>query len=182
MMWPLLKRLGLPGLLGLALLGGAAWVHWAWLPRQQAQADALASKARQLRHELLADADKGPAKPVLTPDAAWQAVWQSLPVSAQRTALQSDVLASAKVRGLSLAAVQFKGAPEGPAGLWRQRLVVPVEGPYTEVHGWVGQLLSQPALSLDALDIQRGDAMSDHVKARVSVSLWWRMAQQPGAR
>lgn len=172
-----LKRLGLPGFLGLLLIAGAAWAQWSWLPQQRIQSDELASKARQLRHELLASAEQGPVKPVLTPDAAWQALWQSLPPSTQRTALQSEVLSSARAHGLSLAAVQFKGSPEGPAGLWRQRLVVPVEGTYTEVRAWLGQLLSQPALSLDALDIQRNEVMSDRVKARVSVSLWWRMPQ-----
>ena len=178
MMVHALKRLGLPGLLGLALLAGAAWVQWSWLPRQQVQSDALASKARQLRHDLLAEAGKGPVAPVLTPDAAWQAVWQSLPESRQRTAMQSEVLDSARAHGLTLAAVQFKGAPEGPSGVWRQRLVLPVEGPYADVRGWLAQLLGQPALSLDALDIQRADAMSHVVKARVSVSLWWRAAEE----
>lgn len=172
-----LKRLGLPGLLGLVLIAGVAWVHWAWLPRQRMQSDDLASKARQLRHELLAVAGQGPAQIVLTPDAAWQAVWQRLPPATQRTALQAEVLASAKAHGLTLAAVQFKGSPEGPAGLWRQRVVVPVEGTYADLRAWLGLLLGQPALSLDALDIQRSEVMSDRVKARVSVSLWWRMPQ-----
>jgi len=31
-------------------------------------------------------------------------------------------------------------------------------------------------LSLDAIDLQRTDVMGESVKARVSVSLWWRMA------
>lgn len=172
-----LRRLGLPGLLGLVLMAGAAWAHWAWLPRQKVQSDELASQARRLRHELLATAGQGPAQAVLTPDAAWQALWQSLPPATQRTALQSEVLASARAHGLTLAAVQFKGSPEGPAGLWRQRVVVPVEGSYAELRAWLGQLLGQPALSLDALDIQRSDVMSDRVKARVSVSLWWRLPQ-----
>ncbi|MES2089038.1 MAG: hypothetical protein V4532_03510 [Pseudomonadota bacterium] len=178
MMTTVLKRLGLPGLMGLALLGGAAWGQWTWLPQQQVQADALDSKARQLRHALLAaTASTQRQAPVLTPDAAWQALWQSLPVSTQRTPLQSDIFASAQTHGLSLAAVQFKGGPEGPHGLWRQRLVMPVEGRYADVRAWVGQLLGQPALSLDALDVQRSDVMSDTVKARVSVSLWWRVAE-----
>jgi hypothetical protein len=174
MMIQLLKRLGLPGLLGIVLLGGAAWVNWSWLPQQQAQADALASKARQLRHDLLAGAAR-PAR-ATTPDAAWQSLRQSLPVFTQRTQLQSEILASARRLDLSLKAVQFKGGLEGATGLWRQRLVMPVEGRYVDVRAWVGQLLSQHALSLDALDIQHSDVMSDTVKARVSVSLWWRPA------
>ncbi|RZI84068.1 MAG: hypothetical protein EOP38_10335 [Rubrivivax sp.] len=176
MMGMVLKRLGLPGLVGLLMLGGAAWTEWSWLPSQRMQADVLASKARQLRHEMLVAHEAGAKGQVLTPDAAWQALRQSLPDSTQRTALQTEVLASARAQGLTLAAVQFKGGPEGPAGLWRQRMVMPVEGKYAGVRAWVGQMLSQPALSLDALDIQRSDVMGDKVKARVSVSLWWRSA------
>ncbi|MGH6645585.1 hypothetical protein [Aquabacterium sp.] len=177
MMLHLLKRLGLPGLVGLLVLAGAGWGQAVWLPRQQAEAEAQASRARQLRHELLAaDATgaKRAAERVLTPDAAWQSLWSQLPDSSQRTALQSQVLSSARDQGLSLSAVQFKGGPEGPPGLWRQRLTMPVEGRYADVRAWLALLLSEPALSLDAVDLQRTDVMGDAVKARISVSLWWR--------
>lgn len=175
-----LKRLGLPGLLGTLLLAGAAWCQWDWLPRQHEQADVQASKARQFRHELLkaGQAAEGPAS-ALTPAQAWQTLWQSLPDAAQRTPLQSSVMASARERGLVLTTVQFNGAAQGTTGLWRQRLVLPVEGRYADVRSWLGQLLGEPALSLDALDIQRTDVMSDTVKAKVSVSLWWRQPPSP---
>lgn len=177
----LIRRLGLPGLLGLAMLAASAWGHWVWLPEQQAQADMQASRARQLRHELLATnaKEKGAEAPVLTPDAAWQSLWTRLPEADQRAALQSQVLTSARDRGLKLAAVQFKGGPEGPPGLWRQRLTMPVEGRYADIRAWLSLLLGEPALSLDALDLQRTDVMGDLVKARVSVSLWWRMPERP---
>lgn len=176
----LIRRLGLPGVLGLAMLAASGWVHWVWLPAHQAQADTQASRARQLRHELLAtDAkgSKGAEAPVLTPDAAWQSLWLQLPEADRRAALQSQVLTSARDRGLKLAAVQFKGGPEGPTGLWRQRLTMPVEGRYSDIRAWLSLLLSEPALSLDTLDLQRTDVMGDVVKARVSVSLWWRMPE-----
>ncbi len=88
-------------------------------------------------------------------------------------------MASARERGLALTTVQFNGAAQGTTGLWRQRLVLPVEGRYADVRSWLGQLLGEPALSLDALDIQRTDVMSDTVKAKVSVSLWWRQLPSP---
>jgi len=61
-----------------------------------------------------------------------------------------------------------------PQGLWRQRMVMPVQTSYPALRTWVAALLRQPALSIDALDIQRADPMSDQVKAQVTVSLWWR--------
>jgi Tfp pilus assembly protein PilO len=170
-----MRRLGLPGGIGLLLLAAAAWANWSWLPQQAQQADALGSQARRLRHEMLA-AQSTPEKAqvVLTPEAAWQALLHGLPAADQRTALQEAVLASALGSGLSLSAVQFNGTVPGMPGLWRQRMTVPVEGRYDDVRAWLARLMAQPALSLDALDIQRGDVMSDNVKARASVSLWWR--------
>ena len=47
-----LKRLGWPGLVGIAALAGVLWVERAWLPQQQAQVQQTASDARRLRHEL----------------------------------------------------------------------------------------------------------------------------------
>ena len=172
------RRLGLPGWIGLVLLAGSAWVNGSWLPQQTIQAEALASQARRLRHDLLAEqATAVKAQQVLTPEAAWQALQKGLPSAEQRTALQESVLASALGSGLTLSAVQFTGTAPGMPGLWRQRLTLPVEGRYEDVRAWLAQLLVQPALSLDALDIQRGDVMSDAVKARASVSLWWRTSE-----
>jgi hypothetical protein len=174
------NRLGLPGLLGTLLLGAAAWCQWGWLPPQREQVEAQASKARQLRHELLKSGpEAGGSASALTPAEAWQTLWQKMPEATQRTPLQSTVMASARERGLILTTVQFNGAAQGTTGLWRQRLILPVEGRYMDVRSWLGQLLSEPALSLDALDIQRTDVMSDTVKAKVSVSLWWRLAPAP---
>lgn len=177
-----LQRIGLAGLLGTVLLAGASWVHFVWLPRQQALVDELGSKARGTRHELQvaiqAAAGSAPAQ-ISTPDQAWQLLWQSLPDAEQRVALQSQVLTQAKQQGLGVNSVQYQGsqqswAAQDGAVLWRQRMVMPVEGRYGAVRAWLTQLLKQPALSIDSLDLQRSDVMSDQVKARVSVSLWWR--------
>lgn len=188
------RRCGLAGLMGLALLGGAAWAHWAWLPAQRAEVDQLASQVRRTRHELLAasappsspqDALKQPA--VGSPQQAWQGLWQSLPTSDERVALQAQVLDKAKAHGLGISAVQYQGsrqtwAAQAQTVLWRQRMVMPVEGGHAAVHAWLADLLKEPSLSIDSVELQRSDVMSDQVKARVSVSLWWRRLDKPAAQ
>jgi hypothetical protein len=187
-----LKRLGWPGLAGAVLIGGAMWVERDWVPRQAAQAESLASDARRLRHELQAKAEQQAQQaheaqtgkvqtPLLkSPKEAWSTLWLALPDADTRIALQKDVLLSAKSLGLNVSTVQYRGQMEPwmdktlPQGLWRQRMTMPVEGSYAAVRTWVDRLLKQPALSVDALDIQRPDVMSDKVKAQVAVSLWWR--------
>lgn len=178
----LMQRTGVAGALGATLLISAAWMHWNWLPRQQAQVDEWGSQARRMRHELQARQEGQAASQVQTisiPDQAWQLVWQTLPDAQQRVDLQARVLDQARANGLNISAVQYQGArqpwaAQGGAVLWRQRMVMPVDGPYGAVRTWLAQMLKEPALSIDSLDLQRSDVMSEQVKARVSVSLWWR--------
>lgn len=187
-----LKRLGWPGLVGIAALAGVLWVERAWLPQQQAQVQQTASDARRLRHELQARADavqaaaseaSGKAQaldPKAGPRAVWAVLWDGLPDASERLTLQSGVLSAAQDAGIALGSVQMRGElspwldKNHAQGLWRQRMVMPVQTTYPALRTWLSALLRQPALSIDALDIQRADPMSDQVKAQVTVSLWWR--------
>jgi hypothetical protein len=184
--WRAIQSLGLAGVLGLLMLGAAAWLSWSWLPQQRAQVGDLGSQARRARHGLQAKATQPQASEVVeisSPEQAWQTLWQALPTADKRLALQSAVLAAAKDKGLLVSAVQYQGARtpwsahEG-AVLWRQRLIMPVEGSYPAVRAWLAQVSQEPALSLDEVNLQRPDVMSDQVKARVSVSLWWRKQER----
>ena len=193
MTWPLwLQRLGGPGVVGIACLLAVGWVEFAWLPEQDAQVQRTESDGRRLRHTLQARADALQAAasasseasqridPRAGPRQAWATLWQALPDASQRLALQRAVLGAAKDAGVPLTSVQMRGelAPwidaTQPQGLWRQRMVMPVQASYPALRTWLDSLLRQPALSIDAIDIQRSDPMSDQVKAQVSVSLWWR--------
>jgi Type II secretion system (T2SS), protein M subtype b len=184
-----LRRMGLVGALGLGMLGVSAWAQWVWLPRQLNAVELQASQARGLRHSLLADSAgaAGPsdlAPPDITrPDQAWQAVWVALPRSDRRTAMQSAVLQAARAQGLQLARVQYQGQREawsaqGGEALWRQRMTMPVQGRPAAIQAWLQALLREPALSVDALHMQRDSAGSDVVTAQLSVSLWWRQPQE----
>lgn len=182
-----LKRLGLAGGMGIALLAGAGWVYFAWLPVQQDAVDKLGSQARRMRHELqvaTSGADLGEhAADVRSPEAAWDALWHGLPVSEQRVPLQAAVLAAARHQGLQVTGVQYQGsrAPwsmrEGTV-LWRQRMVMPVMGSYPALKAWMAQLLKEPALSIDEVSMQRSDPAVDQLQARVTVSLWWRKPEK----
>lgn len=179
-----LRRLGLAGWVGLSMLAASAWVGWTWLPAQRMQSEELGSQARRLRHEMLAVATpRDDQVPVWqSPDEAWQTLWQGLPVAGERVGLQTTVLTSARDLGLLVSAVQYRGGVEpwsaqAGAVLWRQRMVMPVEGAYPALRAWLARLLTERALSIDAVDVQRSDVMGDQVKARVSVSLWWRKPQ-----
>jgi Tfp pilus assembly protein PilO len=179
----LARRMGLVGGVGLLMLAGAAWLHFSAVPAKRQSVAQLESEVRQARHKLLAAEPAAsaavPVAQIDKPDQAWQALADGLPDQSRRTALQAEVLAAAKAQGLIVQSVKWRGGVESWASqprLWRQRMQIPVEGRYTAVRQWVDALLKQKALSLDALEIQRPDLMSDQVKAQVSVSLWWRLA------
>ncbi len=186
------KRLGWPGMVGVLALLGVGWVEHTWLPQQQELVQQTESDGRRLRHELQARADAAQAAasaassakqsidPKAGPRQVWAVLWEGLPDASQRLTLQSDVLAAAKQAGIVLSTVQLRGElvpwldKNQPQGLWRQRMVMPVQASYPALRTWLAVLLRQPALSIDSLDIQRTDPMSDQVKAQVTVSLWWR--------
>ena len=182
----LAKRLGLAGWLGLGLLVGAAWAHFSYLPVQQASVAQLESDVRQARHRMLDAAQVGAssAQPALSadkPDLLLQALMDGLPAASLKTSLQANVLRDAAAQGLSVPSVKWRGGVEpwsAKPGIWRQRMQIPAEGGYGAMRQWVDALLHEPGLSIDAIDIQRKDLMSDQVKAVVSLSLWWRLAPE----
>ena len=184
------RRLGLVGLIGLGMLAFTGWAAWSWRPAQVARTAELGSEARRLRHELMAAADSSVAasapRAVSTADEAWGLLWSRLPAQDQRLALQGKVLQRARAHGLQPSSVQAQGerlawADRGAETLWRQRLSLPVQGRHADVLAWVQDLLTEPALSIDSLSLQRDAITQDQVQAQVMVSLWWRQGSG-GAR
>lgn len=184
-----LKRLGIVGLMGVLLLAASAWARFSWLPAQQRQIDEMGSQVRRARHELLAATSQAgggtdtAVKTVSSADQAWQVLWDGLPDADRRVPLQAMVLQTAKAAGLQISTVQYQGskaawsAQDGKV-LWRQRMEMPVDGSYPALRQWLGTLLKEPALAIDAVDIQRTDVMSEQVKGRVVLSLWWRKPER----
>jgi hypothetical protein len=188
----LLRQCGLPGMLALAL-GLAALCGWlVWLPQQHAELAEQQDRIAHLRSQLAAATRPTPASLLPAPGAAkgptaqdlqptWDRLWGSLPDAVDATRLQSDLLAMAGERGVAVQTVQYRGAPlKGQPRLWRQQISLPVETSYPALREWLQWMLQQPAISVDGLDVSRTDVMGDRLKARVQVSLWWRMAPASG--
>ncbi len=188
--WPrCVGLLGVPGWLGLSigLIAVLAW--WQGLPAEQALLDEQNSQLVQLRHHLQAGVSHGQGSSGQASGAsltsrvqgAWQGLWQSLPTPRQGADLQVEVLALARAQGVQVQSVQYKGASlKALPGIWRQQISLPVEGAYPAVRAWLGQMQQRPGLSIDALDIGRTDPMSEQVKARVAISVWWRAPDPEG--
>lgn len=172
-----LARLGAPGLLGLLLMAGALGL---WVGVVPAARQSLVEQQEQVEHvreQLKAGSTPGTASASLSTqsDLAWQTLWGALPEEADGNALMTGVLAAAQRQGVTLGAVQFSSEPlKGLAPVGRQRLVLPVEASYPALRFWLAEVLQHPSVSLDALDVSRDQVMSDQVRARVTLSLWWK--------
>ena len=180
-------QLGVPGWVGLVLCIGAAAAWSGLLPQARSEVDDQKQRAMLLREQLgrgstVAQGASSPELPVAKrAQDAWAHWWRALPDREQGMRMQADVLAAAKAHGVLTQSVQFQGAPmKALPMVWRQQMSLPAEGSYPALRAWLAQLNSQKALSIDSLDINRADPMSDQVKARVTVSLWWRVPALPG--
>lgn len=180
--------LGLPGAAGILIIGAALWTQTTLMPEWQAGLDLAASDTRALRHRLrtlsaspASAPSSGPEAPA-APEAAWAVLWQALPAQTDRVALQEGVLQCATREGLQIDSLQYRGERvpiAGREGLWRQRMVMPLQGSYGAVRRWIACLQPMPAVGIDALMLERRDPASDLVQAQASVSLWWRQAGRP---
>ena len=187
-----LARLGWPGLVGLLMGAAGAWGGWQVLPAWRASVDEDEAQVVHLRRQLQRQVPQGneasaarvsaepnPPKPdEITPALVrdtWSRTWAALPKRADAVARQATVLALAGERGVAVPTVQYRGgALSTLPSVWRQQMVLPVEAPYPALRAWLGAVLQDRAVSLDALEVVRADPMGEQVKARVALSVWWR--------
>lgn len=194
-----IRRFGLPGVLGVFLLGLSAWLHHHWVPAQEGLLAQMESANRRARHELnevasqrlrarQAEASGGAAGALagaVDVRGLWAITWARLPQDASRVAQQEEVFASAAASGVGVAGAQMSGDWEPwlpaahPQGLWRQRIAMPVKGSHASLRAWVAHLQRLPAVTIDAVEMQRVDLLGGEVRARISLSLWWRQDRSP---
>ena len=165
----LLKKLGGPGLAGLAALLLAA-VALVLGQRWDAQATALQAEARALRAKAR-PAAAATAVPVSVQQ--WQA---TLPASTQRQQRLADLLELSIRLDLNGARTEHRLATS--EGLERLRVTMPVTGSYAQVRRFIGAALEHdPALSLDSIKLRRLSPMSAEVDAELQWSLHGRAAR-----
>lgn len=162
-----IKRLGWPGLAGLAaLLLAVAAVMLG--QRWDTQAARLQDEARELRAK---------ARPVAAASAPvsvqqWQA---ALPASGTRQQRLADLLELAIRLDLNAARTEHRLATA--EGLERLRVTMPVTGSYAQVRRFIAAALAHdPALSLDSVKLRRTSPVAAEVDAELQWSLHGRAA------
>lgn len=195
-------RLGLPGWVGIGLLAFTAWGEWVEAPAIRQETASL-HRSWQARTRELSQLRADPRQAVaVSPQQALDAIYGRLVPHDGRSAALAALLSQAQAAGLQVQAVSYRAqeyraqaarahgpspgsSADGLPGVVRHEVALPVRGPYPALREWLAQSLgTQPALSLDALQIKRSDALADTVDARISLSLWVREGrdQAGGAR
>lgn len=160
----LAARMGWPGLSGVVLLLGAAFVHQWVLPDMSARTAALAAEAVSLE-ALRARQTEAPQRvdtldrltdPRETPEAVGR------------------LFKAAGRAGLALDQGEYRlqGGPDG-AGLLRYQIVLPAEASYPVLRSFLADALNaNPGLALDGLNLSRDRVETGELKAMLRFTLY----------
>lgn len=154
-------RLGWPGLLGLALILGAAGICQTLVRPMEGEAAALADQARALaRHQ---------ATPVVAV-RDWRA---DLPADHEAHGRLTRLFQAAESVGLALDEGSYRTQHDAPAGLGRLVIGLPVSGGYLAVRDFLAEALNQdPALALEHLRLSRETMGETELKAELRFALY----------
>jgi hypothetical protein len=183
------QTLGLPGRVGLCLCVLALWVWLCLLPTQREQAQELEAHNHWLQQRLAgmssgeapgASASGPAADPEQSAQARWAQVWRSLPDASQASRHQEALWRAAP--GLTAEPVTLVMEPVSDLpGLSRWRLSVNTVAPWPQQWRWLQHVLADPAVSIDALSLQRDQPHDALWHLRLGVSLWTRDATPASA-
>jgi hypothetical protein len=159
-----LRRIGVPGLAGIAMIIAAlALVLAGNLPQRQAVA-ALRSQLAASPVHAPADDATGAAAPLVT-----------LPRREEVPALLDKLLEEARSTGVELPRGQYEFLPARDAIAARYSMTFPIHSSYPRLREFMDRsLLALPAVAVEGLRIERKDVGSDGVDAELKLSVFVR--------
>lgn len=161
------KRLGVPGWLGLLLLLTVAWLQLYELPRLQRQ-KLTATLAVQVQVQQLASAlrsERGQDNA-----SHWRLLRGQLPELNNQSTLLANMLETARTQGLQPQGLQVSAQDVAAVPcLQSLQISLPVRASYASLRAWMEQsLANQPGLALDGLSLRRNDLNADEFDAQLS--------------
>jgi hypothetical protein len=172
-----IERLGVYGVIGIALLIFVVAIYFAALLPMSHKVDALNGQVEALQKEFRMSGKKQ-QRPA-TASEQLQNFYAFFPPLQSTPKWLGKIQAAAKANDLILSAGEYKLEHRANDRLLRYQMVLPVSGSYEQIRGFLaGVLKSLPAASLDEINMQRDDVKKPTVEARVRLTLYLENAQQ----
>ncbi len=162
----LLRRLGVPGVLGMGMLLGCAGFYVNGVAPAE-------EKVRSERVALEQLATRAPHQRVSADARAdeLQRFYQLFPAGAQLTDEVQRLHQLARLAGLDLAQGEYR-LERRSAGLWAYRVTLPVRGSYAQLRQFLSAVLNDmPIASVDGLRFERRQAADTQLEAQIRVTL-----------
>lgn len=164
---PLWHRWRWPGVIGVVCVAAAAWVHAVVLPemaeQQMRAGHDLAQAERQAERRRNAGATAAP----LAPSQRFRAAF---PPAGERHDRLAALVSLAALHGMAAPRIDLRWLPGEP--LARYEITMSVVAGYADLRAFLSAALaSDPALSLDALQLRRVDVAAPQVEAELRWSL-----------
>jgi hypothetical protein len=168
------RRIGLLGMLGIVMMAVAAWSAWQ-TPRWKRETAQLKTRLEVERVRL----DELNRNVVARPDTSQQisdfVAW--FPPADQSAADLNEIFAQADALGIRLLKGEYQLHREPPGDFVKYEVILPVKDNYTSVRRFVAAVLKKlPHAAITELRIERTNAESELVEARVHFSLIYRGA------
>jgi hypothetical protein len=164
-----ISRTGRPGLVGLALLFGAALFVVATHRQVVAEVEALRTDlatAQARAREASADRVAAASAPLPT----------ALPARADMPAILRQLYEEATRAQLSVETAKYVATP-GSAGVVRYQISFPVTGPYPQIRAFIDETLAKmPAVALSDLSLERKSIADGSVEAQLGLTVYTRSA------
>lgn len=162
-------KLGFPGLVGLLLLSGAAWVHWVEMPRFARTLAALARDASEFSKPRVPTATTVKAAPL-------EVFRQQLEPQSRFTAVLDDINGTLKAANVTLieatvARPKLKALPT----VGRIDLTMYMRGSYATLKASLGTLLDRhPGLGLEQLTLEKSETANVALDAHARLVYYFR--------
>jgi hypothetical protein len=160
------KRLGVAGVVGVALIAGSAAFYYAGLLPAASQRAVLRAELEREAHGLRLARSLGGGDRL-------GAFYGSFGSREGAPAALRSVFEAAAAEGLAIETGEYRLAGEPGSRLVRYQMVLPVKGSYVAIRRFIVRALNEvPGLALDGLDIRRESVASRAVEARLQLTLY----------
>jgi hypothetical protein len=168
------RRIGVLGMAGIVMMAVAAWSAWQ-TPRWKRETALLKSRVEVERVRL----DELNRTVIARPDTSQQindfVAW--FPQADHAAADLNEIFAQAEALNIRLLKGEYQLKREPPGDFVTYQVVLPVKDSYTSVRRFVAAVLKKlPHAAISELRIERTNAESEQVEARVHFSLIYRGA------